>query len=213
MRRKSIQSAPRAGRKRRRSSAFTLVELILSAGITTLIGAAIASLFFAVSYGTASRNDMRALVPRQRTIVARLDASIRSSRMVLAIGSNFVVLWMADTRANSAPNLSELRRIEFDSTNKTVTSYKVTWPAGWSQAMIDAADTQYTLGDDFGVITAALKGNSYFPPETWSRSVSTWSLTANKSSVQTATMVSYQITTVSGQTTNTLIGAAALRSP
>lgn len=199
-------------RARRRSSAFTLVELILASGITTLVGAAIASLFFAVSYGTASRNDMRALVPRQRTIVARLDASIRSSRMVLALGSNYVVLWMGDTRPNSAPNLSELRRIEFDSAGKTVTSYKVTWPAGWSQAMIDAADTQYAIGDDFGSITAALKGNTYFPSETWSRSVSTWSLAANKSNVQSATMLSYQITTVSGQTTNTLIGAAALRT-
>lgn len=186
---------------------------MLAASITALVAAGIASLFFAVSYGTSSRNDMRALVPRQRTISARLDASVRSSKMVLAVGSNFIVLWMADTRSNSAPNLSELRRIEFDASSKSVTSYKVTWPAGWSQAMIDAADTQYALSDDFGAVTAALKGNTYFLPETWSRSVSAWSVSANKSSVQSATMLSYQITTVSGQTTNTLVGAAALRMP
>lgn len=202
-----------ARRARRRSSAFTLVELVLAAGITALIGVAIASLFFAVSYGTASRNDMRALVPRQRTITARLDASIRSSKMVLALGSNYVVLWMADTNSNSAPNLSEIRRIEFDSASSSVISYKVTWPSGWSQTMIDAADTQYALTDDFGSVTAALKGNSYFPSEIWSRSVSSWSLSANKSSVQSATMLSYQITTVSGQSTNALVGAASLRTP
>lgn len=197
----------------RRLRGLTLVELLLALAITALIGAAIAAMFFAVSYGTSSRNDLRGLVVRQRTLTARLDASVRGSAQILAAGGDYVVLWMGDSRANKAPDLSELRRIEYDSAGKTLISYKAVFPAGWTQAAIDAADTSYALTADFNAVTKALKGNSLWPSETWMTNVTEAALTYNNASASSATLVSYRFTLGSGTTAAPVAGAAALRKP
>ena len=102
---------------------LTLVELLIAVTITALVGAGVATMLVATTRGTSSRTDLRGLVVKHKTLSARLGSSIRSAKMVLAAGSDFVVLWAHDDRANDLPNRSELQRIEWDNTNNEVRSY------------------------------------------------------------------------------------------
>ncbi|MCX5659911.1 MAG: prepilin-type N-terminal cleavage/methylation domain-containing protein [Planctomycetota bacterium] len=197
----------------RNSAGLTLVELLLAMTVTAIMGMAIAQMLIATSSATNSRNDMRALITRQKALTVRLDEAIRGSTMVLASGSNYLVLWMGDTRADDVPNLSEIRRIEYDSSLGQLISYKAVFPGSWTQAAILAADTQYALTSNFNTVTTGLKGSSTFPAEIWSRNIAGWSITLNNASAQSATLVSYRITTTNGVYSNVIIGAVSPRTP
>ena len=185
----------------RRLAGLTLVELLLSLTATSLIGAGAASILFAVAKGTASRGDMRALVVRHKTIDARLSAAVRSSRQVLAIGSNYIVLWMSDANSDGSPNLSEIRRIEFDSATRRLWSYKA--PVGVTP------DTSFAVSSDFNAMTSNLKGQNNFPGELWANGVTSVTWAANSAD----TLVSYRLTLKADTLSNIAIGAAALRHP
>ena len=144
-------------RYRRGAAGMTLVELLLSLTITGFIGAGVAGMLMAVSYGADDARDVRTSVILHKTISERVNASVRGSRQVLAAAPSYVVLWIGDTRADGLPNVSELRRIEHDGTADELTSYTVDWPSGWSQAQIDAADVSYELTSDFDSVTTTLK--------------------------------------------------------
>jgi type II secretory pathway component PulJ len=202
-------SSPRAARRR---GGFTFVELMLAMVVTALVGAAISAMLFAVTRGTDDRADTRSLVIQHKTIVARFDAAVRSAKSILAVGSDYIVLWMGDSRVNGAPDLSEVRRVEYDAATHSLVSYKAVFPAGYTQAQIDAADTAYTLSTDFAVATAALKGVSTFPAVTWCGSLYGWAVVLDDADVQTARLVSYRFTIGNSTRTGTVVGAAALRS-
>ena len=195
---------------RARRAGFTFMEMILALMVTVFVGGAIASMMFAVSHATAASNDSRGLVLQQKLIEVRLDTAIRGSTKVLAKGTNYIVLWMSDSRSNSAPDLSEIRRIEYSSTAHTVTSYRM--PSSWSQATIDSNEVNYTLATDFDSVTTALKGNTKFPAEVWSNAAYGWTVTLDNATAQSARLVSYQVTTQSGSNQSTVAGASALRN-
>ena len=95
--------------------ALTLIELLLGIAATALIGLAISSMLFATAYGTDSDKDLRGLIIKQKLAANRLTAAIRSSKMILAKGTDYIVLWMSDSTGEGEPNLSEMRRIQRDS--------------------------------------------------------------------------------------------------
>jgi hypothetical protein len=194
-----------------RASGLTLIELILAVASTALIALAIATMLFAMAKGTSSRTDLRSVVVKHKTLTARFDAAVRSSSAVLARGSDYVVLWMGDTRENGAPNLSELRRIEYDAAGNTIVSY--TAELTGTAAQIEAADTTYQFSDNFEAITAGLKGDDEFPAETWATRVSGWTVTLNDATATDATLVRYRFVLAADELTDTVVGAAALRAP
>lgn len=91
---------------------LTLVEFVVAMSITILIGAAASAMFFSISRGTTSRTDARRLNVRLQLIASRMDAAIRSSKMVMFRDPGTLVLWMGYTRENDEPDISEIRRIE-----------------------------------------------------------------------------------------------------
>jgi len=196
---------PRTGRH---NSGLTLVELLMALAITGLIGAALAAMLFAVAQGTSSRNDLRVMVVKEKVIEARLDAAVRASKKILAAGSNYVVLWMADGNNDSQVNVTELRRIEWNATAGTLSSYKSNLTPG------APSDTGYVLSSDFNSVTTTLKGTASFPSETWATQITAWTFTlSNNSNPQQATLVSYRGTLQAQTLTTSLIGAVALRNP
>lgn len=204
--------APAARAPRRPRAALTLVELLLALVILAVMGVAIAQMLSAVSYATASRNDIRASLARQAALAARLDQAIRTSRMILQTGSNYVVLWMADTDNDGLPNVAEIRRVEYDATNRRLVSYKASFPAAWSASDIAAVNLSYALSANFNTLTAGLKSSGYFPAEVWSRNIQGMTLSLNGASAQTSTLLSYRLTQASGVYSQTLVGAAATRT-
>ena len=197
-----------------RNRGLTLVELLIAVTITALVAAGVASMLVATTRGTSSRTDLRGLAVKHKTLAARLTASIRSSKMVLDSGSDFVVLWAHDERVNDLPNLSELQRIEWDNTNNEVRSYTTEFPGGWSEAQIEAADTQYDFTTDFDAETTTLKTNQpdRFPATMWGTSVTALSFVVDDANPQLAGLVSFELTVSAEVLSDTSINAVALRN-
>jgi type II secretory pathway pseudopilin PulG len=184
--------------------------MVMALAVTAIIGLAITSMLFAFTRATASSNDMRGLTIQQKLLSSRLDAAFRASAKVLASGSGYVVLWISDSRSNNLPDLSELRRIEYDSTGHILRSYRM--PISWTQTQVDANEVNYQLTDDFNAVTTAVAGMSKFPAEVWSNSIYGWTVTLDSTVVTSARLVSYQATIQAGSQQAVVIGAAALRN-
>jgi len=199
----SVLHKPVVDCARARRRGLTLVELILAVAITTLIGAAIASMMAAVSYGSDSSKDMRSLVARSKAVNARISAAIRGSTMVLDRGDGFLVLWTSDTDENGQPNLREIRRLDYNAAGQSISSYAA--PEG-------ASDVEYELSDDFEAITDGLMGGGDFPQTLWATGVSAWDLALDTPDPQTASLVSYQLTLTAGDMSDVAIAAVSLRN-
>ncbi len=201
---------------RRRRRAFTLVELLLALAITGLVAASVAAMLVAVSYGTSSERDLRGVVVKGTVIDARISSAIRGSRAILETGTNYLVLWTADTNPNgttAAPDLSEIRLIERDAGSNELKSYK--FPESWTQAQIDAADVAYQLTDNgagfFQTETAAAKTAGSFQPTLWGTGVTSIVFELDGADPVTTTLVSYQLTLSAGDLSETVVGAASAR--
>lgn len=202
----------RVANRRSRRGGLTVVELLLALTITAIISLAISSMLFAVSHGTDSSNDMRALLLRQRLVAARLNALIRSSHMVLATGSNYVVLWTHDANNSGTPNRAEVRYLELNTVSGELWSYKTVWPVSMTAEQIEAADVEYDPAANFASIMSALKGQASFPGERWATELSGWAVSLNNADPQLATLVSYRFSMRLSGATDFVIGAAALRN-
>lgn len=185
---------------------LTLVELLLGLAITGVIGAAVTTMLFSTYHGSTSREELRTLLVRGEIGAMRLRMSLRSSTRVLARGDGYLVLWMGDTRANDAPDLSELRRIELDSDTGELLSYKA--PAD----LPEAQDAEYDLATtDFGAVTNSLKGSASFPGQVWAADVTAWTTKLDAGDPQECGFVGYAITMTLNDVAQTIVSGAALR--
>lgn len=189
--------------KRARHRGLTLVEMLMALAITGLIGAAIAAMLSAVSYGTSSTRDIRSLVVKNKTLGARITAAVRQSAQLLDAGDGYVVLWMSDRNASGAPDLLELQRIELDSGTDELTSYTP------DPSAIDAAYDIDT--DDFDAITTALIGSGDLMGELWATDVTAWTVGTDTADPLDATLVSFRLTLAAGGLADTSVNAVSLR--
>ncbi|MEM1109691.1 MAG: hypothetical protein AAGH99_13480 [Planctomycetota bacterium] len=186
---------------------LTLIELIMALGIMTLIGATIAGMLSAVAYGTDEDSDVRKLVARKKTVSMRINAAVRGSQRVLDAGQTadqtWLVLWGRDLDGNDAPSLLEIRLLEYDTAARTLSSYAA--PDG-------TADVAYTLADDFDTITDTLRGTADFPETRWVNDAEAFDVTLDDADPQSAKLVSYRLSLIAGNLTDTAIGTAKLRN-
>lgn len=186
-----------------RHIALTLVELLMALAITGMIGAAVASMLSAVSYGTDSTKDIRSLVVKNKTISARITAAVRESAQLLDAGDGYVVLWTKDLNDSDMPDLLELRRIELDSATGELSDYTPD-PA--------ATDVVYDLDtDDFDTVTNNLIVDGDLVGELWATDVSAWEIDLDDADAQSAELVSFRLTLSAGGMSDTSINAVSLR--
>lgn len=189
---------------------LTLVEMLLATASTALIGLAIAGMLSMVAYGTQDAKDARSLVVQSKAVNTRLTAAIRQAGIVLAAntandnGDDWIILWVpaADAVATS-PRRSELHRLEYNSTARTLRSFRNTSPTG---------DVTYALTDNFKAITDALISSGTLTAEIWATGVDHLALRLNGATVQDANLVSYRLTLRHGNLTEQVVSAAALRN-
>lgn len=201
-----MPQSPRQPRQR----GLTLVEMLLATASTALIGLAIAGMLSMVAYGTQEAKDARSLVVQSKAVNSRLTAAIRQGGLILAAntptdtGDDWLILWVpaADAQA-SAPKLSELHRLEYNSTARTIRSYRNTAPA---------SDTAYALTDDFKAITDTLISNGTLTAEIWATDIDAAALRLDSATVQDAALVTYRLTLRHGDLTEEVVSAAALRN-
>ncbi len=195
---------PRRRARARRQRGLTLIELLLALSGTALIGSAIVSMLFAVSYGTKADKDLRSLVTKQMTLRARIGAMIRESSMVLEQGDGYLFLWQHDADESGQPNLDEIALLEFDAAEQTLTVYRA--PASPS------SNPEYDAAGDFVSQTAGVKGGANFPAERWASGVTAFTISLDDADAQSARLVSFRLTLAAGEERDTAIGAAALRN-
>lgn len=182
---------------------MTLLELLLALAGTAVIGTAVVSMLFGVSYGTRADKDLRTLITRQMALRSRIEAEVRESRMVLDAGTDYVVLWSGDTDESEAPSKAEIQVLEYDTVNGRLMRYA---PA---DGIVDEA---YTLADDFRTITDGYKGDSTFPGERWAEQLTSLGFALDDVDPQSARLVSFRAGMLGGDIPDTAIGAAALRN-
>ncbi len=182
---------------------LTIVEMLMALAITGLIGAAIASMLTAVTYGTSSSRDIRSLVVKNKTLGARLSAAVRQSAQLLDAADGYIVLWTKDLNDSGAPDLLELRRIEWDGTTGELTDYTPD-PT--------ATDAAYDLAtDDFDAITTSLIGSDDLVGELWATGVTLWEVDLDAVDPQDAVLVSFQLTLSAGSLSDISVHAVSLR--
>ncbi len=185
-----------------RQYGLTLVEMLMALAITGMIGAAIASMLTAVTYGTSSGRDIRTLVVKNKTLSARISAAVRESAQLLDAADGYVVLWTKDLNDSGVPDLLELRRIELDTATDKLTSYTPD-PA--------ATDVAYALTDDFDAITTALIDSGDLVGELWATGVAQWTVTLDNADPQAAELVSFRLTLDAGLLADVSVCAVSLR--
>ena len=196
-----MRATPTAQSERRPNRrAFTLVEVLLALAITALVGLSVAAMLTATAYGTTSRQEMRGLLVKTQTISARLNAAIRTSKVVLypnagqATSNDYLVLWTADENDDSTKQNNEVQLIERNAVNNELNSY------------VDSTDTA-----DFGNVAAfRTQALASYPSARWASGVTSLSLRATTDPAGTM-LLSYRFTVAEGQATETAVGAAAPR--
>jgi type II secretory pathway component PulJ len=197
---------PRRRPSRPAPRGLLLVEVLLALALSGMIAAAVAAMLFALANGSRDRQDLRHRNARADVLSARIDTAVRSSSMLLGRDANCIVLWVADSRKNGKPDLSELRRIQWDAASKQVRCYQA--PAG----IADADNTTFQLSDDFLAATAALAGSATFPAEVWGTSVTGWSSNVLPAgATQDARMIAYSVTLTTSAGTVRIPSSAPLR--
>jgi prepilin-type N-terminal cleavage/methylation domain-containing protein len=121
---------------------LSLIEMLLAISITSVIGAAIASMMAAATTSLTSKSDGRQSAIRLATTQVRLGAYIAPSLCILDKGNSTLTLWTEDSRESDTVHASEIRWIRFDSEEKTLNVQFVDFPEEWSETMIDAADVE-----------------------------------------------------------------------
>jgi hypothetical protein len=185
---------------------MTLAELVLALSITAVIGASAATMFAAFSYGTSAQSQSQNLLVANELVSSRLGLVVRGSREVLAQGSNYLVLWIADKDNNGKVNVSEMCRLERDPNSNTITLYQAP-PNPASDPSYDPNAT------DFNATTNAVKGSSTFPGTLRASGVTNWTIVLNSAQTQQATFVGWQLTSISSGRSQTTVGGASLRNP
>ncbi len=172
----------------RRPRGVMLVEILLALAITGMVAAGVASLLFATATGTQDRQETRQRNVRVEVLAHRIDTAIRSSSMLLARDTRCLVFWTADRKTNGVPNLSELRRIEWDNSKKQVICYEA--PA----TLADASNTPYDPATtDFLTTTASLRGSASFPATVWANNVRAWDTSTSPIDVTPTTRKSIRL--------------------
>lgn len=189
------------GASRRRGLA--LVELILGLTITTLVGAAISSMLFAVSRGSADENDLRALVARAKRVHASTTAALRGCRSILEATDTRVVVWSRDSDQDMAIDASELRVIEFVAETEELRWYE---PADSMQ------NQTHEQTDDFAAIVNGLMAAGHLDSRRWADGVTRFDLTFDEADASAARLASLRVTLREGKHEHEAIAAVAMRN-
>lgn len=184
---------------------FTLVELLLGLAITALIGLGVAMMLGAIGAATRSSIDIRRQVIKRQVAVARLGSLTRSAAMVLAYGDDHLVLWTGDRTGNGVPDLSELRRIEWDQAQQRLLTAEA------PDDLNPAADITYDFDDSFNTITAGLAATAVFPQTTTLEGVTAWAVQLDEADAQSARAVQLQITVDNNGVSDTAVIMSSLR--
>jgi type II secretory pathway pseudopilin PulG len=139
---------------------LSLLEMLLAIGITSIIGAAIASMMAASTNSLSAKDDGRQLAIRLATTQVRLGAYIAPSLCLLDKGNDYLTLWTEDSRESDTVHASEIRWIRFDETTNMLNVLFVDFPDEWSQSAIDTADIECNSATNYESLLTGLQNDT-----------------------------------------------------
>lgn len=186
-----------------RSSAFTLVEILLALSVSSMVGLSVLFMLSGAISAAQKQHDTREATFTRQLCIARLSSLTRCTAMVLATDDHSLVLWKGDINANNKPDLSELRRIEWDTDTKEV------WLSESPVGMDVSSDVTYGLTNDFIAISSAAAGTAVFPTKVILGDIESWTLTLDQPTAHDARLLrlDVQLTHDSGDDTATIISS------
>ncbi|MFW6336101.1 MAG: hypothetical protein ACOC3G_03130 [Phycisphaeraceae bacterium] len=188
-------------RSRRRGLA--LVELILGLTITTMVGAAIATMLFAVSRGSSDENDLRALVARTKRVHASTTAALRGCRSVLDATDTRVIVWSRDSDEDMAIDATELRVIEY---------VAETAELRWYEPADSMPNQTHEATADFAAIVDGLMAAGHLDSRRWADGVTRFDLAFDQADASLAQLASLRVTLREGNHEHEAIAAVAMRN-
>jgi hypothetical protein len=194
--------SPRTRRACRRRG-LTLLELLLGISVTVIIGAAVASMLLVASAASAHQQTSRDFSVWQGVVTARLGTLLRSSGMVLASRSDYLVLWTSDADRDGEPSASEIAVVLRHSGANELWCYRP------PEEMAVEKNFRYSLlTTDFATepLVPAMLG------QLWADDVLDLEITLDTVDPIAARFVAYRLTTNLDSVENTTIGGAALRN-
>jgi hypothetical protein len=209
---------PHTRRTRPAPRALTLVELLIGLAITGAVSAVLAILINATAVGTNSTQDGRRSLVKMQGIKAQVEDTISNSCCVLAVGTNYLILWTGDidgaaSDVNRAVNLSELRLLEVDTATGDLNLYSVQWPTTFTSASIRTADTTYAANNTWYTACTAAKAGGYFVPTVIAKNVTGMTVSLDSATVTDGKLVSVVLTFTDGGTdSRQLVVGAGIRN-
>lgn len=186
-----------------RRRGLSLLELLLGISITVIIGAAIASMLLVASAASAHQQTNRDFSVWQGVVTARIGTLLRSSGMVLARRSGYLVLWMSDADRDGEPSASEVAVVLRHSGTNELWCYRP------PEEMAAEKNFRYRLSTtDFATepLVPVLLG------QLWADDVLALEITLDTVDPTQARFVAYRLTANLDGVENTTIGGAALRN-
>ena len=200
---------------KRRTSGFTLMEVVMAATITTLVGLAVAGASMALSSATSEGEDYYNCMQTGRSAMRQVRNAVQGARLVLAVRDDKreMAYWVGDADGSGTINLTELRIIRHNNDN-TVIEYRVAFPETWDVSMRKAMDVDSTLNAAMSLpaVEDCVVNSSYKAARTIASDVSSLAF-STPSAVPLVRLMRIVMTVSDGGQTLTLRGAAALRAP
>ena len=150
---------------------FTVIELLLAMAVSSMVGLVVVMMLMQSGTATDRQHDTRRASVQRQVATVRLGELMRETAMVVGTGSRHVVLWKQDVNGNGQPELSELRRIEWDDETGEV------WVYESPPDLPESEDETYLLNPSvINDMTRLRSGTSKFPGQVRLTGITGWEL-------------------------------------
>jgi len=132
----------------RRSSlkrAFTLMELMLSLSILSVIGLTVGSVAAALSHAQSHTDNLSESVQSARSGLLAVESYVRKAKLVTAVETNGLVLWLGDANDDGRINVGELAMIRLDEASGEVGVSSLTFSKDTSPVTLEALNASRSL--------------------------------------------------------------------
>jgi len=104
----------------KRCCAFTLIETLLAASVTSLVAVAGVTMVFAATSAASGTRDVRTTKTAGHYALSRMAKKIREARVIGEVTATSVTLWLDDLNGDDTVNAGEVGYIEYDPIAKQI---------------------------------------------------------------------------------------------
>lgn len=193
-----------------RRTAFTMVEFMMAATITAIIGLSVAGVSMALSSAYANSQDYYESVQTARSSVLRMQQTIRCAKLVTTWGNGGLAVWAQDADLDGQIDTSEVTVWQYDSTKKELQEGRVEYSTDALRQAMDAHESLASLTTLSGAV-AVVNRSAYKQWRPLASNVQSFSVVGDLNNPK-ARLVTLQMTIGTGPGAMTLRSGVSLRA-